>query len=254
MRTTIVGSGTLLPDHRHRSPGHLLETSNAKVLLDCGSGVVHGLSSLEKDWGAISHVAISHFHADHFCDLPALLWAWTHGVAPEARIPRVLLGPVGLGHVLQGLAQAYGDFVQEPGAPLEVVELRGGDAWELDESGSMILAHRTRHTAESLAFRVEADGCVVGYTGDTGPYPPLGVFLRAVDVLICECAVTDDAGADNHLSPTGVAALLTEAQPRRVVLTHIYPEVDRDELVDVLRASGFEGDVEVGWDGLVSEF
>lgn len=252
-RITIIGSGTLLPNHRHRSPGHLIETAGAKVLLDCGSGVVHGLSAEGRDWSAISHVAISHFHADHFGDLPALLWAWTHGVPRQERFPRVLIGPRGVSRVLDALASAYGDFIREPGGPLELLELADGDVWDAEGGGFVIRAHKTLHTEESIAFRVETETHAVGYTGDTGPLASLGAFFRGADVLISECAVADGSAAENHLSPAGVANLAAEARPDVLVLTHVYPEVDRDEIVNALRRAEFDGAIEVAGDGLVIE-
>lgn len=253
MRVTIVGSGTLLPNDHHRSPGHLVEAGHASILLDCGSGVLHGLARDGRDWRAISHVAISHFHTDHFGDLPALLWAWTHGVPKQDRRARKLVGPDGMSRVLRALADAHGDFVLEPGCALDVVELGPNDSWE-DPSGDFVLrTHKTRHTKESVAYRVETEGGAVGYTGDTGPHPPLGAFLRGVELLIAECSVPDHAPVENHLSPTGVAELAADAQPRTLVLTHIYPQVEREGLVELIRSLGFRGAVELSEDGLVIE-
>ncbi len=44
------------------------------------------------------------------------------------------------------------------------------------------------------------------------------------------------------------------AGPRHLVLTHMYPTVDADSAVDLIRAAGFGGVVDVGEDGLVREF
>ena len=253
MRVTIVGSGTLLPNDRHRSPGHLVETGQATLLLDCGSGVLHGLARDRRDWQAISHVAITHFHTDHFGDLPALLWAWTHGVPKEDQRPRVLLGPPGLERVLTLLTEVHGDHVLRPGCSLEVIELGPRDAWEDPSAELRLQTHATRHTKESVAYRVEADGSTVCYTGDTGPHPPLGVFFRGTELLIAECSTPDHARVENHLSPAEAAELAIAAQARTLVLTHLYPGVERDGLTELIAAFGFRGTVLVAEDGLAIE-
>lgn len=252
MRVTIVGSGTLLPDDRHRSPGHLVEWRDGSLLLDCGSGVLHGLARDGLDWAAISHVAITHFHTDHLGDLPALLWAWTHGVRVprRSRGARVLLGPTGFRGVLRDLAHAYGEFVLEPGGELRIVELAAGETWEDPACRLRLRTHDTPHTPESIAYRVETEAGGVGYTGDTGPCPPLGAFFRNVDLLISECSSPDAAAREHHLSPSAVGKMAAEAHPGTLVLTHLYPEVEREGLADQLRSEGYEGDVHVAYDGL----
>jgi len=250
MEVHVVGSGTLLPDDRHRSAGHLLRWDGGHLLLDCGSGVLHGFARDGLDWRSLSHVAVSHFHTDHVGDLPALFWAWTHGVPEGEAPPRTLIGPVGTRGFLDALRIAHGEYILEPGSPLEVIELRAGDGWEDPNAGFRIRCHDARHSPEALAYRVEAGGVAVGYTGDTGPHPPLGGFFRGVDLLISECAVEDAAEVDIHLSPASAAELAVAADPGILVLTHRYPEVERRGLSDRMRALGVRGRVLVAEDGL----
>ena len=83
MRLTILGSGNLLPDDLHRSPSHWVEEGDVRLLLDCGSGCLHGMARERLWWKAVSHIALTHFHADHVGDLSPILFALKHGVRLE---------------------------------------------------------------------------------------------------------------------------------------------------------------------------
>jgi ribonuclease BN (tRNA processing enzyme) len=250
MEVTIVGSGTLLPDAERGSAAHLVETESARVLLDCGSGALHGMQRLNRDWKGLTHIVISHFHTDHFGDLAPILWAMTHGIPGGREHGLILAGPPGIRRVVQGLAVAHGSFVIDPGFPLEIVELGRSDRWEDPWQRLSLLTHPTVHTEESIALRLETGEGSVGYTGDTGPDPSLGEFFRGVELLICECAVPDPTQMVNHLSPRSAGEIARIASPRTLILTHAYPEIDRAALPDLLRSEGYTGEVLVGSDGM----
>ena len=266
VRVGIIGSGVLLPDDTRRSSGHWVSaeaTWEAKVeaeaeafrlLLDCGSGTLHGMGRDGLPWRELTHVVISHFHADHIGDLAPVLWALRWGARGEdgdARgLPLRILGPVGLLRRMEGLAAAFGDWILGPGFPLTVHEVEPGERWRDEAAGLELVAHPARHSPEALAWRVEARGVGVGYTGDTGPFPELGAFFQGVRVLVAECALRapDDAGL--HLSPVSLAEMAQTAAPEVLIPVHLYPEVHPDKLPDLLRQAGYTGRVEMGRDGL----
>ena len=247
---TILGSGTLVPDAQRSSACHLIEAPGVRMLLDCGSGSLHGFSRLGVPWQQITHVAISHYHNDHVGDLAAFLFALKHGTQPRRMEPLTLIGPPGFGVFLQRLAAALGDHVLDPGFELDVRELPPGAALEDESGGFRLTAHPTRHTDESIAFRWEGRDAVVGYTGDTGPSPAVAGFLGGADVLVSECSLTDPPEMDFHLSPAGVADLARVADPGTLVLTHVYAPLTPDEAVRQVVAAGYTGRVVSGYDGL----
>jgi ribonuclease BN (tRNA processing enzyme) len=66
---------------------------------------------------------------------------------------------------------------------------------------------------------------------------------------LCECSAPDDAPIPGHLTPDDVAAVVREAAPRRVVLTHLYPVMDTVDAEARIRPS-FDGEVVRGEDGM----
>lgn len=249
MRLTVLGSGTLLPDDRRRSPAHLVETGGAHVLLDCGAGTLHGFDRHRVAWPGITHVALSHFHTDHVGDLAPLLFALEHGVRPSRDAPLFVLGPPGLRAFLRHLAAAHGEFVTDPGFPLELVELQRSGRWRDPRGRVTLSAHPTPHTDASVAYRVEGDDGAVGYTGDTGPSDGLGAFLAGVEVLVSECSVADPPEVANHLSPATVAELARRATPELLLLTHLYPPLRPHRVPRLVAEAGYQGRVVVARDG-----
>lgn len=276
VRLTVVGSGTLLPDSLRQSAAHWVETADARILLDCGAGTLHGLSRWGLPWRDVTHLLISHFHTDHVGEVAALLWALHHGPGIESGTPRseslTILGPAGTRTFLERLAEAHGDFVLDPGFALTVAEpgeegyplpsADEGDASGTGDGGRVpatrgeglrFLPHPTPHTDRSIAWLVETSTGRIGYTGDTGPSESLGGFFAGADVVISECSVADAAGLDNHLSPTSAATLARGARPRLLLLTHLYPSLDPATLPDLLRQAGYDGWTITAWDGTVVE-
>lgn len=251
MDLTIIGSGTLRPSPVRASASHLLEAEDLILLMDVGPGSVHGLARHGKPWWDVTHLVLSHYHTDHLGDLPHLLFAlkWA---APQPRShPLRILGPPGLEERVNHLAGAYGDFIREQEFPLEYVELPRDGSWEDPDVPELAVAFcPTPHTPESVAMRIRTGKGVVGYTGDTGPDPEVGRFLQGCDALVCECALPDPPPFDNHLSPSGVAELATNASPGLVILTHVYPPQKPQEVPLQVARAGYSGAVLCGEDGM----
>lgn len=248
MEITVIGSSTAAPDGERVCAAYYVEEGPMRLLFDCGAGAVHHLARFGAPWSRLTHVALTHFHLDHVGDLPMLLFALRYTLAEPRRDPLTIIGPAGTTALLDRLAEAHGPFVREPGFPLTIHELRDGDRLQVGDA--LLIAHATPHTEASLAYRLEAAGGVIGYTGDTGPSEALGHFLRGVDLLIAECSVPDDLAMDGHLSPTRVAELALVAEPRTLVTTHVYPALDPERVPELVREAGYAGPVLAARDGL----
>jgi ribonuclease BN (tRNA processing enzyme) len=249
MRVTVVGCGTAAPDGERVCSGFFVESGEIRLLLDCGPGVVHNMARFGLPWQRVTHVALSHFHNDHIGDVPMLLFALAHGVRPPREAPLAVLGPAGTRERLGRLEHALGGHVSDPGFPLEVAELGDGDVHDLG-GGVRLVAGRTRHTENSLAFRVEHGGAVLGYTGDTGPSDDVAAFLHGVDSAICECALPEDEAMETHLTPSQLAAMARSMLPRRLIVTHVYPQLPVSSVPAQLQAAGWTGEVLMAYDGL----
>jgi ribonuclease BN (tRNA processing enzyme) len=246
---TVLGSGTLVPDHRHHGAAHLFRGGDVLALLDCGPGTVHSFTKHDVAWVDLTHVLITHFHADHIGDLPALMVALALGAAPPRTRPLTLVGPPGFPAFLERLAAATGRHLLDPGFEVRVVELEADGAWVDGAHALRVRCGSTPHTEESVAYRLEAKGAVVGYTGDTGPSDAVAALLRGCDVLLAECTQADPPTMDTHLSPARLAALARATRPGTLVVTHVMPPLTHEEAAARV-SERYDGRVVAARDGL----
>ena len=247
MQLVVVGSGTVAPSRERTAPAHWVTAGKTRLLLDCGAGTLHRAESLGIPWYEVSHVALSHFHVDHWGELPALLFALRWGIEPPRAAPLQIMGPVGLRSRLVMLGGALGTWVLDPGYPLTIVELEPGVPYELAE-GLELEAFDTPHTEHSVAYAVRSKEGHLVYTGDTGPSDALAAWASGCDLLLAECSLPDHRAIDIHLTPTLAGELGRAAGAKKLVLTHFYPLFEDIDPAAVA-SQAFGAPVEVAFDG-----
>ena len=248
MKLTIIGSGTVVPDGRRNSASYFLETDDARIMLDCGAGSLHGLDRFGLPWQKMTHLFVSHFHVDHVGELASLFFAFKHALRDKRTEAFTLAGPRGLDRVMNGLEEAFGSDLFEPKFPVNVRLLDPGARIQVGRDTWLAVA-KTPHTDESLAVRIESNGRAVCYTGDTEYGEELVEFFGKADLLISECSFRERKEGVRHLSIKDVATLASRAEVARLVVTHFYFEVDERELKSELQMN-YTGEVIIGRDGL----
>lgn len=253
MRLTVAGCGTVVPEADRACSSYWVEHRDTRLLLDCGFGAVQALARVGVPWNRLTHLFLTHFHADHVGALPGLFFALRHGVYPPRSDaePLEVWGPAGTRDLFHGLASTLGDFLLDPGFPVSIREMTPGA--RVPAGGVVVSCQDVPHTAESVAIRIEAEpgGEVLVYTGDTGPDEALAGFCQDADVLLSECSLPDDRVGDNHLSPARVARLARRAGAGRLVVTHVYPQFRLSADVPALiAAAGYDGAIDMAREGL----
>jgi ribonuclease BN (tRNA processing enzyme) len=252
VKLTVIGCGMATPDAERVCSGYFVESNGVSLLLDCGPGVVHRMAALGINWQTITHLCITHFHNDHIGDVAALFFAWRWGTLPPRSAPLTVIGPAGTRRKLAQLATAFGDHVSDPTFPLTIDEMQPGEKRLLGDVVHFSVT-KTPHTPESLAFRVDTADASLGYTGDTSESVDVGAFFTGTETLVMECATPDSLPIPVHLTPSSAARMANVAQPKRLVLTHAYPQLDRSALPQLMREAGWAGETIIAHDGLEIE-
>jgi ribonuclease BN (tRNA processing enzyme) len=244
---TTIGTGTVAPSATRSSAAHFVRRGDVQLLLDCGPGTLHRLATFSIPWPSITHVALTHFHPDHFADLPMLVYALKYTTRPPREDPLVILGPRGVVRLLRSLAEGYGSWLLDPGFPIVIMDVQPGEPFPLD--GDLALeAFPVPHTEESVALSLTAPEGRLVYTGDTGPSEELARWAKGCSLLLAECSLPESMALDIHLTPERAGELAQAAGARRLVLTHLYPPVETPDPA-LGAATRFNGPVTVATDG-----
>jgi ribonuclease BN (tRNA processing enzyme) len=233
MKLVVLGSGTSVPHPRRSSSAHWLETRGGTLLLDIGAPAFHRAAEEGLDWAGLDAVWISHFHLDHVGGLAPFLFGTKY--APQTRARRKPLrihGPRGTRKLLEAFDSA-GDYqLFEQPFPVEVIEQAPRAEFEM-LPGLRAQTFSTPHTSESLALRLDEEGdggASLAYTSDTGYTEALASFARGVNLFLMECSFFRSKPVELHLELSEAMRLAALAAPRRVVLSHLYPEWDDVDL------------------------
>ncbi|MFP3867432.1 MAG: MBL fold metallo-hydrolase [Desulfobacteraceae bacterium] len=247
MEVIIIGSGTAVPSPRRGPPAVALKAAGKVVLLDLGAGTLRALLSVDLDFTRVDIIGLSHFHVDHVGDLAPFLFATHYSLGYHRQAPFWLLAAQGFTDFFHGLKGAFGDWIEPPPGLMKVKELSTTGPDEFRGDDLMIKTAPVRHIASSIAFRIEAEGRAVVYSGDTDISDSLVNLATGADLLILEAA--NPTKIPGHLTPAEAGELASRTGVPRLILTHFYPPCDQMDVVAAC-AQNYAGEIIRAEDGL----
>lgn len=227
MQLTVLGSGTAVPHPKRASSAYWVEASEAAVLLDFSVFTLGRMMAEGLDWSNVDAIWISHFHLDHIGGLPPFLFGSRYAEEmKDRRKPLRIFGGPGLKKLMQGFNDLGNYKLLEQPFPLEIIEIEPLEKFEI-APGLEAVAMSTPHTDESHAIHLrDRDGSTLVYTSDTGFTEALAAFARRVDLLVIEASFPSNKPGENHLEMAEAMYIIRKAEPRRAVITHLYPYWD----------------------------
>jgi ribonuclease BN (tRNA processing enzyme) len=253
MRLIVLGCSGSGPGPGSPASGYLVETEDARLVLDLGNGTLGALQRHVDPWG-LDAVAFSHLHPDHCADFASLVVHRRYHPSPPydaAARPLPVYAPA---EAPDRFAAAYAPSAAER-AETDLTDVFAFHALTDGASASVgdatLTARRVDHLCEAYALCVDAGGRSLVYSGDTGPCAALVELARGADVLLCEATWphvrpewADEPPAGVHLSGRQAGEHAAAAGVGRLLLTHVPAWFSGEELLAEAKAA-FAGPVEL---------
>jgi len=259
----ILGSGGPIADDARASAGYLLWIDGtARVLIDAGGGTFLRFAEAGARFENLDWVGLSHVHADHSADFPALLKS---GNFSGRQRPLPIAGPAGDGqfpglktwlrrmHHRDSGAYAYlsGFLDGTSGLPMLVSrEVGSGDAVAVYRDDLIeVEAMRVPHgIVPAAAFKVTTQGqSFVFGTDQNGSNGDFADFAAGASILVMHMAISESAtgvARRLHAPPSIIGNIAAAAEPGKLVLSHFMARSLRglDDNVELV-SSAYDGDI-----------
>ena len=226
LELVVLGSGGFSPaddgrEVRNPSGYALVLPSGDTLLLDFGFGNLRQYARAGLKIERIKYALLSHFHLDHWGDLPALLFVLHYNIKPRGG-QLTVAGPAGTEKLLKNLSTATFGYTEPSGYELKMAELspKADTAFE-DFTASCF---KVNHTAEAQAYRLRAGGKTLAYTGDAKPTPGLAEFCAGADLLIIDSGLSDAHPNKPHMTVSQACELARASKARQSLLSHLSPD------------------------------
>lgn len=167
MKVTFIGTGTMGCQTRCNTS---ILVDN--ILFDIGMGTVKQIERLKIYTKSINYIVISHFHADHFLDIPNLLFGRRCRNETENKL--IIIGPVGIREkTIKLLTFTHSDGNEhkydniEEKYNIEFIELSNEEQYIADEFKITALELKHGKCVPMNGYILEKDGKILSYACDT---------------------------------------------------------------------------------------
>lgn len=239
-KITVLGSGTCQLQKERMASSLLIELGDLKLVFDFGRGVAQRVTELGLKQDDIRNIYLSHFHIDHISDLLPYLHAARYSRTDPRKLDLHIYGPRGLKGMLMRLMSL----------PADDNFFTGEYDIHLHESAGKIVINRQEFEMAPLApagnhgLRFETGGKICALTGDSHFHEDLLGFLRGVDLAVI------DSG---HITDDEILQVAVQSQPRVLVCSHLYRELDEKTLGMTALGRGYRGKLVVARDLMTFE-
>jgi ribonuclease BN (tRNA processing enzyme) len=242
MNFKVLGCGPILQkDIVKNCSGYLIDEH---ILFDCGPGIWRALNEQGINAHHLHYIVISHYHIDHIADITAFLMA-RYLMLDQIEQPLLLTGPAGIKDWFDHVKRFCGTWAER--VPVRLQEARA----EQKLAGYGLKSALTGHSENSLCYRLEnSDGNTFFYSGDSDECQAIGLLAADSDLAVIESSNTEATKVKGHLTPGRAAKIAAEANVKKLVLTHMYPEVSHEYALSEANKY-FSGEIIIARDGLI---
>lgn len=247
-------------------PGFLVETNQEKILLDCGNGITRYLD-LIKDLNNLT-IIISHLHKDHYGDLLNIAQS-SYVLKRLGYLQNKIKVYIPNGDKIS-VKEDYKDNEDWVASRMVKKNLLDFDyimdlskvgyleiipydnKFKLNFDNMELSFSKNPHQIITYSTKLETEGLKLVYSSDTGYYGnSLEEFAKDANLLICESTFlrSQIKSEDSHLFAYEAGLIAKNANVEKLLLTHFWPEIDKQNYVD--EAKEYFDNVEASVEGKV---
>lgn len=200
MNIKFIGTGTMGSTTRANT-SVLVDN----ILFDCGMGTVKQLERYNKQTKDIKCLVITHFHADHFFDIPNLLIG--KRIRNECNDKLYIILPItGRKKVIDmmkfsfadGDETAYDDI--EKKYNVEFIELDNNETYNFEDYKITLIESRHGGCVPVCGYLLNKDNITIGYTGDTGICDNFFEMCKQANYMFVDTTTLVSVMQDVHIS------------------------------------------------------
>ncbi|MDA3642900.1 MBL fold metallo-hydrolase [Saccharopolyspora indica] len=247
MELIVLGCSGSAPSPDSPSSGYILRSGDSRLVIDLGNGTLGPLQRWVDPYD-VDALFLTHLHPDHCADFAPLdVYRRFRPNQPydpkQQRLP-VYAPP----EAPSRLAALYAPSSEQLGDPdlSDIFDFRPPPVDPVTIGAFEVRAVPMDHLCPTWGLRIEADGRVFAFTGDTGPCDGIGKLAAGADVLLSEASWLDspDQPSGMHLSGKQAGEAASAAGVGRLLLTHYSPWTDQQALAREA-AEAYDGPVKV---------
>jgi ribonuclease BN (tRNA processing enzyme) len=220
----FVGSGDAFGSGGRFQTCIAIRASDDLFLVDCGASSLIAMRQQQIEPRDVSKILITHLHGDHFGGLPFFLL--DAQMVSKRTAPLTLVGPPGLEKRLMEAMEVLfaGSSKVEPNFEIRFVELKVRTPTAVDDIEVTAFPAAHFSGAPSYSLRVEVEGKVFVYSGDSQWTDVLIEASDQADLFVCESYVFDKDVA-LHNTYTTIMQHRPRLTCKRIILTHMSEDV-----------------------------
>jgi ribonuclease BN (tRNA processing enzyme) len=220
LELTFLGSGDAFGSGGRLHTSFLLRAAADSLLLDCGPSALAGLRRAGVEPNDVEAIVLSHLHGDHFGGVPFFLL--DAQLMSKRTRQLVIAGPPGTDRRIEEASELFfpGSSSADRRFGVKFVELAERRPTAI--AGAQVTAFEVRHPsgAPAFALRLEWEGAVVAYSGDTEWTDALVDAAQGADLFIAE-AYFYEKHVPFHLDYRTLIRNAPDLGARRIVATHM---------------------------------
>jgi len=220
MNIRVIGTGDMWT--KFNSASYLIDN---EILIDIPNGTCKNLLRIGLSPKDIKHVLITHFHGDHYFDIPFLFLEKSMASSDI----NVYCDRLGKSKIKKVFKLAFPNTVKKVLKNINI-NYKLDEKFNIDDYKINKVLVEHGKMKPSYGYIIEKDNIKVGFTGDTLLNSNVEYMAEVCNYLFCDCTLIN--GSNKHMGIDNIKYLAKEYSNCKFVVSHMSDDA-RSELLNI---------------------